>query len=184
MRHLILMRHAKTENRNLGGDHARQLVPRGREDCALLVKYLQANQIIPDHVVSSDATRTRETVAQMQPALVPGCGITFLEQLYLAEPEEILQEIHSAPTSSQTLLVTGHNPGIHMLAFSLMDRKQRQLRSDLAGNFPTSAAAVFAFAADNWTGIEPGGGTLNHFITAKSLRPASDAVLDDDDEWR
>ena len=184
MRHLILMRHAKTENRNPGGDHARQLVPRGRADCALLVQFLQASSIAADQVLSSDAVRTRETVAQMQPALAPGCGINFLEQLYLAEPEEILQEIHNTPASSQTLLVTGHNPGIHMLAFSLMDRKQRQLRSDLAGNFPTAAIAVFTFATDAWTGIEPGSGMLEHFVTAKSLQSGVAPGSSARPEWR
>ena len=170
MRHLILMRHAKTEGRNPDGDHARRLMPRGREDSALIVNYLKDNTIAPDYVLSSDATRTRGTVECMRPALAKDCQISFHEHLYLAEPEEILQAVWAVPATFQTLLVTGHNPGMHMLAFSLTDRNRRHLRSDLAGNFPTAAAAIFSFAAGGWSDIVPGGGTLEHFVTAKSLR--------------
>ena len=34
MKRLVLMRHAKAEHYNAGGDHARELAPRGRSDAA------------------------------------------------------------------------------------------------------------------------------------------------------
>jgi len=179
MRNLILMRHAKTEARTPGGDHARQLAPRGWSDCALIGQYLQSKALAPDRVLSSDATRTRETVEAIRPLLPPGCQTDFSNDLYLAEPEEILQEIRTVPSDTRTLLVVGHNPGMHMLAFSLGSRAKRSQRSYIAGHFPTAATAVFSCATNDWAAFAPGEGRLEHFVTAKSLRPA--ATGDDDD---
>lgn len=170
MRHLILMRHAKTEGRNPGGDHARQLVARGVEDCALIVRFLHDQSVAPAYALVSDAARTRETMAAMQPAMSAAAGTAYLEELYLAEAEQILHEICSVPDTHETLLVIGHNPGMHELAFLLAGHGDRRLRRELTGSFPTAATAILSFDVAHWNDVQPRGGTLQYFVTAKSLR--------------
>ncbi|MCC2097683.1 MAG: histidine phosphatase family protein [Hyphomicrobiales bacterium] len=172
MKRLILLRHAKTEASNMGGDHARALVERGRSDSALIASFLQSHELHPDHVLCSDATRTRQTLACLQSALEQDTSVVFSARLYLAEPEALMHEIWAAPGEAQTLLLIGHNPGLHELAYGLTGHAARQLRSQLLGNFPTAAMAVLTFDSQDWSEIAAGGGTLEHFVTAKSLRPS------------
>ena len=182
MKRLILLRHAKTEATNRGGDHARELVQRGRDDAALICAFLQSHELLPDHVLCSDAARTRQTLASVQPALASNAEVAFSSRLYLAEAETLIHEIWSVPDSIQTLLLIGHNPGLHELAYGMTGQAPRQLRSALMGNFPTAAMAVLAFDVPAWSAIAAGGGTLERFVTAKSLRPPAPGGGDDDED--
>jgi phosphohistidine phosphatase len=173
MKRLLLLRHAKTEASNRGGDHARELVQRGRDDAAVICTWLQTNDLRPDHVLCSDASRTRQTLACIQPALAADAEIAVSGRLYLAEAETLMHEIWTVPENVQTLLLIGHNPGLHELAYGLTGKATRQLRSALMGNFPTAAMAVLTFDITAWSAIAAGGGTLERFVTAKSLRPCA-----------
>ncbi len=62
MRRLLLMRHAKAERPEPGGnDFARILSPRGRADAKTLGAYMARHRSIPDRAVVSPAARTRRT---------------------------------------------------------------------------------------------------------------------------
>lgn len=171
------MRHAKTERSNPDGDHARVLMERGHSDSDLIAGWLAENGIRPDLALVSDAARTRQTMAKLKPALAEGADVRFSGSLYLAPPEAILHEIWATPANAETLLVVGHNPGIHELAFELAGSGERRLRSTLAGGFPTAALAVLDFDAPDWTGVAPGGGELKFCVTAKSLREGTGQAL-------
>ena len=61
MRHLMLLRHAKTERDSpTGNDRDRRLNARGREDAPTLGRYLAAHRIVPQCVLVSPATRARD----------------------------------------------------------------------------------------------------------------------------
>ena len=47
-------------------------------------------------------------------------------------------------------------------------------RERLGREFPTSALAVISFAAENWNGVHPAGGRLEHFVTPGWLAAATD----------
>jgi phosphohistidine phosphatase len=71
-------------------------------------------------------------------------------ELYLAEPEEIWAQV-VAEHATPSLLVIGHNPGLHQLALWLASEggsddalATRHLREGL----PTSGAVVFEAAPD------------------------------------
>lgn len=170
MRRLILMRHAKTERSNPGGDHARMLEERGRTDAARIAAWMQENGIVPEYVLVSDATRTRETAVAMQPAFTPAAVIACSEKLYLAEAEQILREIWAVPDHAAVLMLIGHNPGMHELAHILAGHGNGDLREQLGAHYPTGALAVLDFQSDSWADIMPGAGTLSQFITPKALR--------------
>lgn len=173
MRQLILMRHAKTERSNPGGDHARLLTDRGQADARLIAGWLRDKGLAPAMVLVSDAARTRQTVAGLASALAPGAETVFSNKLYLAAPETILHEIWSAPDSAATLLVIGHNPGMHELAFTLAQKGPRNMRDLIAGYFPTGATAVFAFETGGWADVMPGRGAMTGFVAPKALREAA-----------
>lgn len=172
------MRHAKTERNNATGDHARVLAPRGHTDAGLVAQYLRDKGLAPTAALVSDATRTRETIAAMLPVFGAACETIVSQELYLAAPETILHTIWSAPDGPRTLLVVGHNPGIHALVFSLAQESPRKWRDAISHTFPTAAAAIFSFDTASWADVRPGTGTMTGFITAKSLRTGALAAGD------
>jgi phosphohistidine phosphatase len=115
---LHLLRHAKTNPHSpIGLDFDRELLPRGYEQIAELKTFLEAHPIEPKIVLCSSAMRTRQTLAEFQ-GLWSEASIQFIDELYLAEKEEILKLI-CAQNSSEEILVVGHNEGLSELAMNL-----------------------------------------------------------------
>jgi phosphohistidine phosphatase len=171
MKRLILMRHAKTEPWYQGGDdESRALLPRGKSDAACVAAELKGRGWLPDLVLISSARRTRETWVAMKD-FFPGTKRQIFEDLYLAGTSTLEQMIQ-AYAASQTLMLIGHNPGMHDLAAGLSSRagaRHQKAAMALASKMPTSAAALFEthtpgpFQTDMFR--------LQDYIIAKKLRP-------------
>lgn len=115
---LHLLRHAKTNPQSRTGlDFDRELLPRGYEQIAELKLFFVQYPIQPKHILCSSSMRTRQTLAELQD-LWPEADIQFIDELYLAEKEEILKLI-CAPNCSEEILVVGHNDGLSDLAMNL-----------------------------------------------------------------
>lgn len=115
---LHLLRHAKTNPLSPTGlDFDRELLPRGYEQIAELKNFLKEHPIDPKIILCSSAMRTRQTLAELQD-LWPQASIQFIDELYLAEKEEILKLI-CAQNSSEEILVVGHNEGLSDLVMHL-----------------------------------------------------------------
>ncbi len=145
MRRLILFRHAKALPRAAGQDDVdRALAPRGREDAALIAKVLAKEKLVPDLALVSSARRTMETWACVQP-LFPKARLEPVDALYNATAEEVLAEAEARADTADTILVIGHNPGLHELAVNLLaDGGAPAWQVDkMDTRFPTSTAAAF-----------------------------------------
>jgi phosphohistidine phosphatase len=115
---LHLLRHAKTNPLSPTSlDFDRELLPRGYEQINELKTFLKAHPIEPNIILCSSAMRTRQTLAEIQD-LWPEASIQFIDELYLAEKEEILKLI-CALNSSEEILVVGHNEGLSDLVMNL-----------------------------------------------------------------
>jgi phosphohistidine phosphatase len=115
---LHLLRHAKTNQVSpTGKDFDRELLPRGYEQIAELKLFLKDNPISPKTILCSSAIRTQQSLAEMK-GLWPNAEIQYLDDLYLAEKEEILKLI-CAQNSPHEILVVGHNEGLSELAMNL-----------------------------------------------------------------
>ena len=62
-RRITLLRHAKAVPDERGDDHGRILAPQGKEAAVALGDWLRENDLLPELVLCSTATRTRETLA-------------------------------------------------------------------------------------------------------------------------
>jgi phosphohistidine phosphatase len=175
MRRLMLLRHAKSDWSLPGqSDHERDLAPRGRKAAPLMGRYMADHGIVPDHAIVSTATRTRETwrlVAEMFPQKP---AVTFEDRIYEASPRDILAAIADAPPAARSLLVVGHNPGFHDTANLLVESGDRRIRKVLTEKFPTGALAVIDLDIDDWSGIRPGSGRLESFLTPRAIGAGSD----------
>jgi phosphohistidine phosphatase len=178
MRRLMLLRHAKTENDAPSGrDQDRRLDNRGRLDAAEIGGWIGRHPPFPDAVLVSHAIRAHQTweVAwEAMKELVPEPQVELVPELYGADPAQLLQIIRDASAADpQHLMLVGHNPGMHELAFALAGSGDAAGRQALADNLPTSGLALFEFAIDDWTDAAFRHGRLVAFVSPKLLKQAS-----------
>lgn len=170
MRRLMLLRHAKSDwSQGVGGDHERPLNARGREAAPKIGAYIAQAEIVPDLILCSTAERTRQTCELVMASLKVAPKVRFEDELYLAEPEAIIGLVRDTPHQVHTLMVIGHNPGIHQAASDLTGSGKAEAREMLAAKYPTAALAVIDFATDDWSEIGLHAGKLDRFITPRLL---------------
>jgi len=76
---------------------------------------------------------------------------------YGADPSDSLRIIHAAATEDpKRLLLVGHNPGLHELAFALTGSGQHRGAPRARDNLPTSGLAVIDFDIDDWDDVRSG----------------------------
>jgi len=173
MKRLLLLRHAKSDwSDPLLEDFDRPLASRGRVAAPRMGRYLASKIGAPDLVLCSDALRTRQTwslVAAELAETAPARPVKFLRGLYLARPSRLLSSIRRAPDDVGSLLLVGHNPGMHDLACALVGDGKAKALGRLAGKFPTAALAEIHFDLAQWRALEPGTGRLKRFVRPKDL---------------
>jgi phosphohistidine phosphatase len=174
MRRLLLLRHAKAERSEPGTkDFARVLIDRGRKDAAKIGAYMAAHALIPDRVVLSPAARTQETWKYAAAAFQPAPAAMSVERAYDATPHTIFAVIKDTPAAVHTLMMVGHNPGLHELALMLIAAGDIDARERLREKLPTSGLVIIDFAFDNWGKLHPQSGRLERFVSPKTLEAAA-----------
>ena len=170
---LMLLRHAKTEKAEPGmRDDERRLNERGQTDAPLIGAYMARHALIPDRVLVSTAERTRETWRRLAEALPARPRVSYEERLYNAGSETILALAKQVEPPARTLLIIGHNPGLHDLARLLIASGDVEARERLNEGLPTSGLAVIDFATKDWGKVHPRGGRLERFVSPRSLAAA------------
>ena len=155
-------------------DRDRPLNARGRRSAAAMRQAMHDLGLAPDMVLVSTAKRTIETLEALEPwddtPLVEP-----MESLYLASPMSLIAALHGVPETVRSVLLIGHNPGIHDLAMALagaaaMSGSGADARA-LAAGFPTGALAEFVIPG-TWWDLRDGGGRLVRFLTPRMLEAA------------
>jgi len=129
--------------------------------------------LVPDMVLVSPARRTMQTLEALEPWDDTPL-IEPLDTLYLASAQQLLQALQAVPETVRSVLLIGHNPGMHELAMLVAGRAglaRGTAGKRLAEGFPTAALADFAISTPWWQ-LDEGGGRLQHFLTPRSLEPA------------
>jgi phosphohistidine phosphatase len=177
MRQLLLLRHAKSAwDDPRAPDHDRPLSPDGSRAARAVRDAMRQMGLAPDLVLVSAARRTLETLAALEPwddtPLVEP-----MEELYLASAGRLLQALNAVPETVRSVLVIGHNPGLHELAMTLvgahaMTTGGAELQR-LAAGYPTAGLAEFSVAGP-WWALDAGSARLLRFLAPRDLpEPAS-----------
>jgi len=175
MLRLMLLRHAKSDWSKAGQrDHDRALAARGRSTAPQIGTYMARHKLVPDRVICSTAVRTRQTWDLVAAALPKEPQVTFEEALYDADPGDIIDVIRGAPRDVRSLLVLGHNPGLHEAANMLVASGDLDARERLREKLPTAGLAVIDFAFGSWDKIHPDAGRLDRFVVPRMLEAATD----------
>lgn len=167
------MRHAKSSWDDPGlSDHARPLNPRGRAAAAAMRRMMQEAGLVPDLVLVSSAHRTLQTLDALEPWTDTPL-VEPMDVLYLATPAQLLQTLHKVAETVRSVLVLGHNPGLHDLAATLAGPDGWSLHQRLAQGFPSGALAEFGIAGA-WAELGAASARLVRFVTPRDLSAAND----------
>lgn len=159
---LILTRHAKSSWDNpMLDDHARPLNKRGRKSAPAIAEWLRAHGWVPDEVLSSTSTRTRETWGRME---MTAQHVRFRDALYLAGPDQMIHQLFEA--KGRTVLMLGHNPGIAQFAHQLVQDTPAHPRFL---DYPTCATTVVEFDITSWTEVQWHTGKVIGFAIPRDL---------------
>ena len=167
MHRLFILRHAKAATHPptaSGGDHERPVAARGSavlpRVARAIAEQLEGHPL--DLVLCSTSARTRETaelVAQAEPA-VAAAPVKLDGRLYLADPARLLKTLRKVPHDAATVLLCGHNPGLHELALLLLGDDGSEdapsgLPPRLRYDLPTAGLVVLDLEG-SWTSIGTG----------------------------
>lgn len=175
MKTVYLMRHAKSDHgAGYLRDHDRPLNRRGRNAAPLVGDHMAAHGMTPDHILCSDAARTRETLALLAPRLAAAAPVDTRSDLYLAGARTLLKAIQRLPDGLNAVLMIGHNPGLESLALTLTDPRtsDQAARARLEHQVPTGALAAIEFDTGHWQEVGPGRGRLIDFVVPRVLAAA------------
>ncbi len=145
---LTLIRHANAEHDSDVRDFERPLSRKGHSEAEEMARRFQERGLVPDMIVCSAATRTRETAATF--ARVLGVEARFLQaedSLYLADGDHILATIKATGPRVGHLMVIGHNPGISAAAISLAPEA-------ISNDLPTCGTLTMNVACASWALID------------------------------
>jgi phosphohistidine phosphatase len=164
MKTLFLVRHAKSSWKHPElSDRDRPLNQRGLADTPRMGKRLAARQDVPELIVSSPANRALTTAWMLAAEIgFDPADVMVDEDIYGADPEDLLDIISGFPNHCERAMLVGHNPTLTELT--------NQLTGAAIDNIPTCGIAVIYFATTTWTTIEDGKGQLLEFDYPKKVR--------------
>lgn len=162
MKRLFILRHAHTAPAGEGGDRERKLTPQGLEDARALGEAMKAKNYVPDFILCSPVTRTRQTLDQ----LLEGLGkisAEYAKIIYEGGYYELIELVRGVDDSCEGLLVIGHNPAIHQFAAS-MAREDHDLMNSLSSGYAPATLTVLNVPHASWADLQPGENTIVDLI--------------------
>ena len=171
VRTLFLLRHAKSSWADPTlDDHDRPLAPRGRRAARRIADHLRAQAVRPALVLCSSARRACETLAELTPVLGDQAEVVVTDDLYGADADEILRRLREVGRDIASVMIVGHNPGLHDLALELTGEGDEAAISQLHTKFPTGALATLQLGPTSWDELAPGQAYLANFFLPRPPR--------------
>ena len=170
MKTLLLLRHAKSSWADPGlADHDRPLAPRGVRAAERVAHHIRSERVRPALVLCSSARRALDTLEAVKPAFAPQPDIVVDHDLYGAAARTLLRRLHRVGPDVASVMIVGHNPGLHDLADDLAGDGDPAAIAQLHAKFPTGALATFDLRATGWADLEPGHAYLVSLILPRQL---------------
>lgn len=167
---LLLLRHAKSDWDVGEADHERPLNRRGRADAEAVGAVLVDHGLVPDLVVCSTATRTRETWDRALTAGARAKEVRYLDEIYAAEVDALVAVVRALPQTARTAMLVGHSPGVPELVNLLGARTAGSAAwAAIDHGYPTAALAVLTFPGP-WAEASPARASLVAFEVPRGAR--------------
>ncbi len=145
MKTLLLMRHAKSSWKDDSlEDFERPLKNRGIKDTKKIAKVIRKNNLIPDLILASSSTRTRETAEAVAKTLEYENKIVYLDDLYMGEPQDFINALKALSNDYNTVMIVAHNPGLEAY-LQIIDGEIEAM--------PTGGLGYLVLVLDHWQEI-------------------------------
>jgi phosphohistidine phosphatase len=168
MKTLHLLRHAKSSWKQVElDDHERPLSERGRAAARAMAKHMRRADIAPDIVLCSTAVRAKETLDPVAKKLKPK-KVLFERGIYEVSGRQLWKYVKALPERADTVLMIGHNPGLHTFALALADIDSVERLPPSGGKFPTGALVTFSFDG-RWKDLRPRTARVVSFVQPREL---------------
>ena len=143
---LYLIRHAKPNWKDgRKWDCIRGLSKRGLHDLETMSSYMALRKIKPDIILSSCALRTQLTADTLAEKIGYSERIHYMDELYLARPEMVLNVLSTQEDKHKSIFFVGHNPTLTELVNMFID--------DEFTKFPTLGIFALKLDIDSWKEI-------------------------------
>ncbi len=162
MKTVLILRHAKSSWSNPGlADIDRPLNKRGKRDAPRMGAWLDAQELIPDLILSSPARRARKTAQAVSEYSSYDGEIETVPDFYPGDPYTFIDTLMSIPDEYQSVMIVAHNPGLEELLYTLSGESARM---------PTSSLAQVELPLDSWRDLDDEvDGKLVNFWRVKEL---------------
>lgn len=161
MKTLYIMRHAKSSWTDADvKDFERHLNERGRRTAPLMGELMREKNLTPDLILSSSATRAKETAELVKEAANFDCELNFDGRIYEATPTHLIEVVEEQHDTYASILLVGHNPGFEGLVRFLTAKIEEM---------PTAALAVVELPIEKWNDINGAKGVLKELFRPKEL---------------
>ena len=175
MARVTLIRHGKTEINTVGKeDFDRRLTLRGQQNATAAGNFLLDHRMLPQIVLVSSAVRTRQTYELMRLQWPEDIAVTFLDRLYEASADTLMNLIFGNCGLKSKVAVIGHNPSLvillnHMLAENHHAAFNGRVTEHDLSYFPTCCFADIGFEASYVKDIVSDSGKLLSMKRARDL---------------
>ena len=122
-----------------------------------------------DLVLVSPARRAVETWEILKSEWRSGFAVREEAQLYGASAEQLADLVAETEDVVNRLLLVGHNPGLHHLAFDLTQGDTSVPHEQLAAKFPTGALAKIELPIASWADFHGSRGRLARFLRPRDF---------------
>ena len=119
-------------------------------------------------MLCSPARRARETWQLLSSRLKSPPEAVLESLIYDAGAEALLAHLARRRDAADCILVVGHNPTLHQLAFTLAGSGGGRALDRLTTDFPPGSLVELGFAG-GWQTLAAGAGVLRRFVTPKDL---------------
>lgn len=161
MKTLFVLRHAKSSwDDPLLADFERPLNERGLRAAPFMGKYLKKQTLSPSLIISSPATRARQTAELVSEAGEFAGDLTFDGRIYEASTGELRQVISEVRDDFDSVMIVGHNPAMEGIVRYFGGKSEAM---------PTAAIAVIDLDVKRWSDLDAKRGTLRLILRPKEL---------------
>lgn len=163
MKRVILVRHAKSEPYGYDDDFNRDLVDRGIQDAEKISSRLKQDGIIADLVIASPAERAMHTASIYCRNLFYPLALIRQESILYSglTTLDFVELLHQISDDVQTVLVFGHNPTVHQLAYNLV--------TNFCAEMPTCSTVAVDFELEKWSEVSAREGKVAFHYVPKNI---------------
>lgn len=166
-RHLLVVRHAKSDWTAGAADIDRPLNGRGLRDAPAIGRWIREQGLAVDAAVVSPAARTRATWALLAEGAELQLDPVLDRAIYLGDALDLAAAAQAIDTAARCAVLVGHSPGCgEFVEWATQGRGEAEAFAALRSKYPTAAVAALALDTD-WASVGPGTASLATFVVCR-----------------